>query len=340
MENQPKPVQSDEIDLGALFAKIGNFFSSIGRGIIRFIALLRRTPLENKTLFFAFLIGGGLAATGYWFFVKKSFYESTMILSSNYLNGRIVDNTIDKLNLLADEYDKNGLARELNIPLEFAKDIIALDAKPFIPETEVTDLEILREQLKTLQTDKRNEKMIEQVVQRLAIENRHAFQITLRMLRPSSTKVIQDALVNYFRSNDYIKKRIEISRVNALAKREKLVKESHKLDSLKIVIYSNYKSMAEQARQGSNNVILSDRSVANPIDIYNQDLSLYNEIQNIDRHLYLQPDFEVIDGFTEFSEPASDSLPKTVALGMLLGLGAFYFWISLVAFNDYLKQVA
>jgi hypothetical protein len=338
MENQPKPVQSDEIDLGVLFSKIGDFFKGIGISIIRFLAIIRKKPIEHKTLFGTLAAIGGIVAGVYGFYGRKQFYESTMILSSNYLNLRIVESSMDKLNLLAEEKPKNGLAKELGIPLEIAEDILELSAKPFIPEAEVLDIEILREQLKSLQADKKNEKLVEGVVQRLEIENRHAFQITLQMLRPSSTKAIQDALVNYFKNNDYIKRRIDITRQNALAKRDKLVSESKKLDSLKLVIFSNYKSMAEQSRQGSNNVILSDRAVTNPIDVYTEDIKIYNEIQAIDRQLYLQPDFEVVDGFTEFSEPASDSITKVVLIGIVTGIGAFYLFIALVAFNEYLKK--
>jgi hypothetical protein len=338
MENQPKPVQSDEIDLGVLFAKIGDFFKSIGLSFIRFLALLRSKPIENKVLFFGLIVAGGVLAASYGLYVRKKYYESTMILSSNYLNLRIVESAIEKINLLAGENDSKGLARALMIPDSIAKDVVKLSAVPFLPESELLDIEILKEQLKNLQADKKNEKIIEQVVQKLEIENRHAFQLTVRILRASSTKILQEALVNFFRNNDYIKKRIEITKLNALARKEKLVNESEKLDSLKGVIYSNYKSMAEQSRQGSNNVILSDRAVTDPIQIYNQDLAIYNEIQSIDRQLYLQPDFEVVDGFTEFSEPASDSIPNMVVIGIIVGIGAFYLLIALFAFNNYLKE--
>ena len=56
MSESQKPVSSsDEIDLGVLFSKIGNFFTDIGLGIMRFLALIRRVPLEHKTLFIFFL---------------------------------------------------------------------------------------------------------------------------------------------------------------------------------------------------------------------------------------------------------------------------------------------
>jgi hypothetical protein len=97
--------------------------------------------------------------------------------------------------------------------------------------------------------------------------------------------------------------------------------------------------MASQSKQGSNNVILSDKSVTNPIEIYNQDLSLYNELQGINAQIYLQSDFEVVDGFAEFSEPASASLRKIVAISILIGIGVAYLTVALSAFDKYLASL-
>lgn len=338
MDNQSKPTGSDEIDLGELFSKIGDFFRRIGVGFIRFLAAIRSTPVAYKALFVSLTIAGSVIAFGYAVYLKKEFYESSMILSSNYLNKRIVDSSIDKLNLLAEEKDASGLARTLNLPDSVANKIKKFESVPFIPENELLDMEILREQLKNLQSDKKNDKIIEQVVDRLAVENRHAFEITVQIYSPTIVKTIQDALVNYFRNNEFIKKRIEINKLNLLSKKGKLQQESEKLDSLKVVIYSNYKSMAEQSRQGSNNVILSDRAVTNPIEVYNRDLDIYEQLLDTERQLYILPDFEVVDGFTEFSEPASDSLPKTIVLGAIIGFLASYLLVVLLAFNNYLRD--
>jgi hypothetical protein len=261
-----------------------------------------------------------------------------MILSSNYLNKRLVDNAVRKLNLLAKEEDKKGIAKVLNIADSLAKNIILFESKPFISETDITELEVLKEQLKNAQEGSKNKKVVDQVVQRIEIENRHAFEITVRTYNPTVVSSLQNALVNYFRNNSYIRKRIESAKTNLEAKKVKLVEESLKLDSLKDVIYANYKSMAEQGRQGSNNVILSDKPVTNPIDVYNQDLFIYNEILSIERELYIQPDFEVVDGFTEFSEPASASLPKMLAQALLIAIGLSYVIVALRQFNKYLAS--
>lgn len=339
-ENQKPVSSSDEIDLGILFAKIGDFFKSIGLGFLRFLALLRRTPLENKNLFIALIAISLILGISYSNLLTKKFYSTTMILSSEYLNKRIVENTIDKLNLLAEEEEKSGLAKVLNVSSELAENIHDFEAKPFVAETELIELEVLKEQLKNFQSDKKNEKVIEQVIQRIEIENRHAYEITVRVYNPTVVRELESAIVNYFKNNDYLKKRVEISKTNRLARKQKLIKDSQKLDSLKEVIYANYQNMAAQSRQGSNNVILSDKAVTNPIEVYEQDLNFYNEIQYLDRALYLQDDFEVVDGFTEFSEPSSDGPVRVSAYAILIAIGLGYLLVALSKFNKYLDKLA
>ncbi len=339
-ENQKQASNSDEIDLGVLFSKIGDFFKNMGLGFLRFIALLRRIPLENKILFISLIVVAVVSGVSYSTFVKKKFYSTTMILSSEYLNKRIVDNTIEKLNLLAEEDDKKGLVQVLQISNELADNIHEFEAKPFVDESEIIELELLKEQLKNAQTDNKNEKVIEQVIQRIGIENRHAFEITVRVYNPTVVRELEIALVNYLKNNDYLKKRVDITKSNMLSRKQKLMGESKKLDSLKAVIYANYQNMAAQSRQGSNNVILSDKAVTNPIEIFNQDITLYNEIQSIDRFLYLQNDFEVVDGFTEFSKPSSDGPLRISAYATLIAIGLGYLIVALFSFNKYLDKLA
>lgn len=339
-ENPKQFTNSDEIDIGVLFSKIGDFFKSLGFGFLRFLALVRRVPLENKTLFIALILIG--LAGGFWYSLtlKKKYYSTTMILSSEYLNKRIVDNTIKKLNLLAQEDGYQGLAKELNISSELAQDIQDFDARPFVAESELVELEILKEQLRSFQSDKKNEQVVQKVIERIEIENRHAYEITIRVYNPTVVGELEIALVNYFKNNDYLKKRVEITKANRLARKQKLQRESQKLDSLKAVIYENYQTMAAQSRQGSNNVILSDKAVTNPIEIFERDLTIYDEIQSIDKSLYLQDDFEVVDGFTEFSKPASVGPFRTSAYAILMAIGLGYLLVALFSFNKYLAKLA
>ncbi|GHN00254.1 hypothetical protein WSM22_17430 [Cytophagales bacterium WSM2-2] len=337
MENQP-PRSTEEVDLGQIFVKIGEFLKSLITGVIKFIAFLRNTPLQNKGTFGLLIVVGGIFGWAYSSFIKKKFYDSSMILSSDYLNKRIVDNSIGKLNLLAAETTTKGLAAALQIPDSLAQKIVKFEARPFVAEKELVEMEVLKEQLKNAQLNGKNQNVIDQVIKKIEIENQHAFEFTVRTFNPTAIRPLQDALVNYFKNNDYIKKRIKINRENLVLRKGKLERESQKLDSLKRVIYSNYQSMSER-KQGSNNVILSDKSVTNPIEIYAQDLELYDQLQRVEKGIFLQPDFEVIDGFTEFSEPASASSSKIVATSALIAFILSYILVSLRKFDTYLSHL-
>jgi len=339
MESQKPADRTDEIDLGQLFTKMGGFFSSVWFGFMRFLALIRRVPIENKATFLLLIAGAIVVGSLYANLLKKKFYETSMILSSDYLNKRIVDNTIEKLNLLAREKDSGGLAHVLQIPDSLAKNILGFEAKPFVKETDIVEIEVLKEQLKNAQIDSKNKDVIDQVIKRIEIENRHAFEITVRVYNPTIIRDLENALILFFRDNDYVKKRIEITKTNLLAKKQKLVKDRQKLDSLKEIIYSNYKSMATQSRQGSNNVILSDKAVTDPVQIYQQDIIAYNELESVNRDLYLQPDFEVVTRFTQFSEPSSASQVKIIAITILGAIVLGYLIIALSTFNQYLSRI-
>src|ERR1044071_5627287 len=116
MDSQKPDTKPDEIDLGQLFARIGDFFSTLWLNFMRLLATLRRVPFENKLSFFLIIVGSVGLGSAFAFFVRQNFYESKMILSSDYLNKRLAENTVDKLDALAKEPGKHGLAKTLGIP--------------------------------------------------------------------------------------------------------------------------------------------------------------------------------------------------------------------------------
>jgi hypothetical protein len=339
MENSKPSNQTDEIDIGQLFSRIGKTMHNGWMGFMRFLATLRRIPFENKLSFTIIIVASLVIAFLFAFFLKKNYYESNLILSSEYLNKRLAINTVDKLSLLAQESNKKGLARALNLPDTLADNIIGFEVKPFVEERDIVELEVLKEQLRNSSVTAKNQEAIDQIIQRIEIENRHAFEITVRTLNPSVIPNLQNAVVGYFRENPYIKKRIEISKLNLNRRKEKLESDVRKIDSLKNVIYENFKNMAEQSREGSNNVIMSDKAVTDPVEIYTQGLNIYDQLQEVNRKLYLQPDFEIVDGFTEFSEPASASLLKTIFYAVLIGIVIAYIDVALRSFNSYLANL-
>ena len=94
---QKQPTHNDEIDVTQIFRWMGNGIRNFGNSLLVAMAGLRKTFFDNK-IFFALIVAAGLTLGGlYSEALSKKFYKSTMILSCDYLNRQIVENTIEKL---------------------------------------------------------------------------------------------------------------------------------------------------------------------------------------------------------------------------------------------------
>src|SRR5690606_31289512 len=143
------------------------------------------------------LVLGALYST----LLKKDYYRSSMVLSCDYLNTQILQNTIDKFNLLAQEKGRDGLMEELKIDSVTARSIRKFEFKPFVSEDDVVEMEVLRAQLQSTAPDK--SALIDDIIQKLNIANKHAYEITVLVYDPISVKPLEKALVDYFRQNTY-----------------------------------------------------------------------------------------------------------------------------------------
>jgi hypothetical protein len=339
-ETKPKTNTSDEIDLSQLFRWIGKGFRNFGQGILNSLAALRNTFFLNK-VFFGIVIASGLVLGAiYSEALTDKFYKSSMILSCDYLNSRIANNTIEKLNLLSKEKGRSGLAEELKIDIATAKNILEFSAKPFVSEKDLIELEVLKEQLTNVAEQKKD--IVNKVLSKIDVENKRAFLIEVTVLNPEIIKNLEQSIVEYFRSNTYIKSRTDINRANLLDRKNKLVRESKKLDSLKIVLFQNLTSLSKPSAQnvGSDNFVLSDKYRSDALEVFTKDLDLHSQIQEIDFKLNVKPDFEVIDGLTSFKEPDSDSLAKVLVISFLLSWVAGYLLIGFFRFDKYLSSLS
>ncbi|HEY0655325.1 MAG TPA: hypothetical protein VGD65_19460 [Chryseosolibacter sp.] len=331
-----KPRQPDEIDISQIMIAIGRFFNRLGNGTLFFLALLRNLFFNNR-LFFAGIIVTGLILGGlYSELLKKKYYKSTMVLSCDYLNTQILSNTIDKFNLLCEEREREGLADLLGIDQKTAKNVQKFAFEPFVSEDDVVEMEVLRTQLNAVVADKKD--LVEKVMAKLEIENKNAYEISVQVYDPNVVKPLEKALIKYFSTGEYVKKRINSQQRTLTNRMEKLQIESRKLDSLKRVIYENYQMFGKTSR-GSNNVILSDEQLKDPLAIYKQDLEINQEILEIERTLAITPDFEVVDGFTSFKEPESASLWKVLVISFFLAIVIGYLIIGAWKFDKMLSRI-
>jgi hypothetical protein len=337
MEPSKQAVQPDEIDLGHFFRWIARGVKNLGQSILIGIAALRRMFVTYFT-FFMSVIGLGLVVTcAYSILGKQRHYTSSMIISCSYLNMRIVENAVEKLNLLCEEKDRRGLSEVLGIDLSIASNIRGFTARSFVSETDKVEIEVLKEQLNNVVAEKKD--LVSKVIEKIEIENSQAFQIDVSVFNADVVRALDSALIRYFKENEYVSKRMDRNRTSLLERRAKLVGESRKLDSLKSVLYANFQMMATQSREGSNNVILSDKYITDPLDVFKEDLNLNNEIRFIDDKLTIQSDFEVVDGLTTFREPSDFGLPVFLLLSVLVSVVTGYGLIGLWKFNKYLATI-
>jgi hypothetical protein len=335
-EQKQRPHDRDEIDLAQFTRWIGRGFSNLGNSIIAGIAGLRNLFHANRVFFLGIIIPGLILGALYSELLKKDYYKSSMVLSCDYLNTQILRNTIQKFNLLAAEHDTENIQEVMTIDDATARNIQKFEFRSFVSEDDVVQMEVLREQLNNVTGEKKE--LVDKVIERLEIENKNAYEISVYVYDPSIVKPLEKALVDYFRGNSYIQRRIESNERNLKARQIKLEKELRKLDSLKAVLFKNYEALARTNR-GSNNVVVGgEEGPSNALDIFTKDLELHEELQEVNEKLFLSPDFEIVDGFTSFKEPESASLPDVLAISLLLSILIGYMILGAYRFDRMLAK--
>ncbi|MBK6265918.1 hypothetical protein JKA74_12820 [Marivirga sp. S37H4] len=326
---------SDEIDLRQLFSSIGDFFKSIFVGFIMLIVAFKNATIKYFKIIFLFVVLGGLIGIALKY-VLPDYYTSSMLLRSSYSTVKLTESSIEKLDQLCQEGNYEGLATKLNIDTAVAKNIKGFSYEPFVSEAEIVELEILKEQLKS---EIENEEVIERFVEKLKNENKSTYRIFVQVYDSKNLGSLEEPLIDYFRNSQYISKRLQIEKENLILKERNIDEELQKLDSLRELVIKNYDNLAERNRTGSNNIIMKDEQLIDPLSIINKRDQLYQEKLRIQQQLYLTPSFELIDGFTVFSKPDSPGLLKIGFYSCLYGLLIAYVIIMLIYFNKYLNSV-
>jgi hypothetical protein len=325
---------SDEIDLRELFSSIGRFFKSIFIGLIMVIVHLKNATIKYLKLIIICIIIGGFTGIALNYYLPD-YYSSYMLINSKHSSGRLMENSVDKLQQLCGEQNYIQLAKTLNIDTAQAKNLKGFSYEPFVSEEEIVQLEVLKEQLKGKIDD---EETINRFVEKLKLDNKTAYKIFAHVFDNQGLIELQEPLVNYFKENQYVSKRLIIEKENLQNRAVNIRAELSRLDSLKRILMDSYNLLADNGKTGSNNVILSEEKL-DPISVFEESKIQYRELQSIEQNIFLMPSFELIDGFTVFSKPDSPGLIKLGFYSGLVGLGFAYIIILILGFNKYLNKV-
>lgn len=329
--------RDDEIDLRKLLQSIGNGIKNVGKSIINLIIWIRRISIRYKFLIISMVLIGGIVGI---FFNKtnKPFYNTSMLLSSEYFNARLVENNIEKLNNLCGEEDRLGLAKLLGIENSIATNIKGFAYEPLVSEEDIVDVEILKQKLEELKV---KDPDIAKVINQIQIQNKKTYVITVHVFDNIIIGDLQESVVEYFKNSPFVKNRIAINKNNQLKLISKLENDLSQLDSLKDLFNLNLKADANRKGKSSasSNVYVGESSTLDPTRFYSQSVSLYRQLQATQKQVELGDDFEVIDGFTAFAKPESPSWKDLAISSGAMFLGIAYMLIFLIESNKYLNRI-
>ncbi len=321
-----QPTTEEEIDLGKLFITIGRSIVLFFKSIFRLFFLFADTFFSNYKIVLALTVLGTLLGAGYYFAVKP-YYNSHMTLGSEYFKGELLDNSIQNLDKVCSEGNAKVLASLLNIDSTRAAQIRSIKVSPIVSQNYKMLLDLYSK-------DENGQKKLDSL---LLYNNQTNFQLNVDVYDTTALRGLDTILVNYIKKNEYVRKRIEVDRANLANLKDKLGRESVNLDTLKKSMASSMRTGGEAGRNGANNVILGERSV-NPIDVYKEDLSIYNQRQEVERQLALNAEIEIIEKFIPYSEPESGTLIKNLIKGILAGIIFSILYVFYIILRDGLKR--
>ncbi len=262
--------------------KLSNSLNSIqdSREEIDFSLLGLRVinALQRSLKLFVSIVAMGAFIGLFYYYLTPPVYDTSLIASSKILTNVRVENLIEVLDDLAKENNSSELSKKLHISPLLAKSIKSIEAESIIPEKNVTD--------KTAELDN------------------NVFEITLSTSNNQRLDSLQAGILYYLQNNDFVQKRTAIQKQNLETMRERVQQEVGKLDSLR---FSVNKLIAEGVGNNST-ILMSDLGSINK-DI----IALYERELNINSELLLINDIQVIQDFTQFANPASPKLLKSVA---------------------------
>jgi len=326
--------RDDEIDLRKLFQAIGKGFANIGKAFVNLIIRIRRVSITYKLLIIIMVVLGVVA--GILFNkVSKPYYSTSMLLSSDYFNSRLVENNIEKLNTLCKEENRVGLAKILKIDSQIAKNIKEFNFEPLVLEQDIVDVEVLKQKLEELKV---KDPDIAIVIEQIDIQNKKTYIITVRVFDNTIIGNLQESLVAYFRNSPFVKNRITVTRTNQLNLIDKLENDLVHLDSLKHLFNENLKSNSTRKGEPSS-LYIGESGALDPVSFYSESVELRELLQEARQQVALGDDFEVIDGFTVFSKPESAGLIKAIVLSVLYFTGLAYLIIIFIETNKYLNTI-
>jgi hypothetical protein len=242
---------------------------------------------------------------------------------------------------MCNEDDLKRLSAILSLDPEAASAIKSIRAVPFMSSEERITFEFLKEKIKTItEVDNSFRSLAGEISTLMESNNSNTYIISAELYDQSYASSLEKGLLTFLVNDKYISKRIEDRRQTLEQRARKLSMELSALDSLKHLVNNNFLRLNQLTREGSNNVILSDKMGLDPISIYQKDLDIFNDLLSVKSELFLKNDFEVVSNMMVDERPANAGIIKSMILWAAVFLGIGYFTLALCAFNRYLSKLS
>lgn len=278
--NQPVKGASDEID----------FIELIANAILAI--------KKNMILIIAAAVIGAVLGWAYYQLSPKIFESNVLILTESYSKS-----LIDNANELIQENNALTLSEKLNLTLEQASSIVAIQI--------LSAVEKPSEIPKPGETPK---------------DIKLYLTINVKMIDNSSWTQVQNGLVYYFQNNEFVKTRTEQEKKYIIQVIDQIDAELVDLEKLKARI-------SEQDLAHLTSLVLFDPSTVNTkiLDLNIKKIDLQNSLEKV-------TGVQLVEGFTVFNKPSSPKLSPSLASGAALGLSIAFVLIAFNALRSILKN--
>jgi hypothetical protein len=286
--------QSDFISLQSL--KI--FIKQLFQLFFRSLDFLGYALKKNIIAILIFTIAG--LGVGYlYYLVWPSYYNVEMIVLNNDLPRRTYGEIITNLNSLTTGQSQAKLANELNIPESSARNIVFIEGKTLSDEPLSKDT---------------------------SSKTGQPFKVTAKLNTSTVADTLQQALINYFNSNPYIKR----------------IKEGqHRIYDEKLLFIESELRKLDSLKDSYNSFLLSSRASAtfynnalDPAAIYTQSNNLANQREAIQKWKNdASSAVLLVDSFKSTTRPQAVYLRPVLILGILCGLIFGIFWAILATLS-------
>lgn len=318
------------MNIFTMTSRIGRAILGVIKGILSVFGYVLRTIYQYK---FLFLIIAVLAIASSLYEAREDnhTYEGFLQLKLNDGDALLYKTLVHDLNEYAKGEDPEGLAQQLDVPLDVAARIVKFDAHPVIDKYRDTTVDYV---------DYKNRADLGDTIE-FALNNQLVISARIKGIEEFET--VQKALVAYFANNKYLES-MNISRLKLLEEKEWMFHNALiNVDSLQKVEY--FKSPSGNYLEFSS---INEKKTSVPF-IKSKRQMYYNDLQKIfeitgEIESDMAANLEVVTVLSDFHPVKSpvNSFKKLIAykgtLSLILFMAIALIWHNKKEIKKYLKK--